>query len=228
MTVDPFLLMANALGFVGAALMLASYLMKGMMPLRIAALCACVFLVSYGALKHALPTLLLYGLLVPINIKKTLAMRKMVQAIERAREDTPLSQWLLPHMHRRTAKAGELLWKQGDAANEMLYLESGSLRLVEYDEILIEGALVGEIGLFSPDHRRTLSLAAATDCVLYSMTGEEMALLYYENPKLGFHVMRLVVARLMGDVSKARATTSPGHRQETPVTLTRSSVDPSF
>ena len=37
------------------------------------------------------------------------------------------------------------------------------------------------------------------------MTGEEMALLYYENPKLGFHVMRLVVGRLMSDVSKARA-----------------------
>ena len=91
MNVDPFVFLANTLGFIGAALMLASYLMKGMMPLRIAALCACVFLVSYGALKHALPTLVLYGVLVPINIKKTLAMRKMVRAIERAREDTPVS-----------------------------------------------------------------------------------------------------------------------------------------
>jgi len=205
MNVDSLALLANMLGFIGAALMLASYLMKGMMPLRIVALCACVFLVGYGALKHALPTLVLYGLLVPINIKKTLAMRKMVKAIERAREDAPLSQWLLPHMHRRTAKAGDVLWRRGDEAGEMLYLESGSLRLVEYDEILIEGALVGEIGLFAPDHCRTLTLAAASDCVLYSMTGEEMALLYYENPKLGFHVMRLVVARLMSDVSKARA-----------------------
>jgi CRP-like cAMP-binding protein len=228
MTVDPFLLLANALGFVGAALMLASYLMKGMMPLRIAALCACVFLVGYGALKHALPTLLLYGALMPINIKKTLAMRKMVKAIERAREDTPVSQWLLPHMHRRTVKAGELLWRQGDEAKEMLYLESGSLRLVEYDEILIEGALVGEIGLFAPDHRRTLSLAAATDCVVYSMTGEEMALLYYENPKLGFHVMRLVVARLMGDVGKARAATPPGQLQAVPASLVQAAADPSF
>ncbi|MBC7380361.1 MAG: cyclic nucleotide-binding domain-containing protein [Burkholderiaceae bacterium] len=205
MNVDSLALLANVLGFIGAALMLASYMMKGMMPLRIAALCACVFLVGYGALKHALPTLLLYGLLVPINIKKTLAMRKMVKAIERARDDAPVSQWLLPHMHRRTVKAGEILWRRGDEAKEMLYLESGSLRLVEYDEILIEGALVGEIGLFAHDHCRTLTLAAASDCVLYGMTGEEMALLYYENPKLGFHVMRLVVGRLISDVSKARA-----------------------
>ena len=205
MNVDSLALLANVLGFIGAALMLASYMMKGMMPLRIAALCACVFLVGYGALKLALPTLVLYGLLVPINLKKTLAMRKMVKAIERARDDEPVSQWLLPHMHRRAVKAGHILWRRGDEAKEMLFLESGSLRLVEYDEILIEGALVGEIGLFAQDHRRTLTLAAATDCVLYSMTGEEMALLYYENPKLGFHVMRLIVGRLMSDVNKANA-----------------------
>jgi CRP-like cAMP-binding protein len=230
MNVDPFVVLTNALGFVGAALMLASYLMKGMMPLRICALCACIFLVSYGAIKHAVPTLALYALLVPINIKKTLAMRRMVKAIERAREDTPLSQWLLPHMHRRTAEAGELLWRQGDEATEMLYLESGTLRLVEYDEILIEGALIGEIGLFAPDHRRTLSLAAVTDCVLYSLTGEEMALLYYENPKLGFHVMRLVVARLMNDVGKARAAPLPRRQEEqaTPSTLIETTTDPSF
>jgi hypothetical protein len=31
-----------------------------------------------------------------------------------------------------------------------------------------------------------------------------MARLYYQNPKLGFHVMRLIVARLMHDTEKAR------------------------
>jgi CRP-like cAMP-binding protein len=194
---------AYTLGFIGAALMLASYWMKSMLPLRVVALAACVFLVGYGALMKALPTLLLYGALIPINIKKTLQMRKLVQAIERAREDTPVSEWLLPHMHRRSVKAGERLWAKGDLATEMLYLEDGSLRLAEYGELLPAGSLVGEIGLFSPDNRRTLTLEAASDCVVYSLTAEEMALLYYQNPKLGFHVMRLVVARLMKDAEKA-------------------------
>lgn len=198
-------LIANGLGLIGAALMLASYLMKSMLPLRIAALTACCFLVAYGALKQALPTLLLYGALIPINIKKTLQMRRLVRSIEQARADTPVSEWLLPHMHRRTVCAGTTLWRQGDAATEMLYLESGSLRLVEYGELLEAGSLVGEIGLFTPDNRRTLTLDAATDCVVYSLTAEEMALLYYQNPKLGFHVMRLVVTRLLRDVSRRRA-----------------------
>lgn len=196
--------LAYLLGFIGAALMLASYMMKSMLPLRIVALVACCFLAAYGALMQALPTLILYGILVPINLKKTLQMRRLVKAIDNARADTPVSEWLLPHMHQRKVKAGTVIWRKGDEAKEMLYLEQGSLRLQEYGELLIEGALVGEIGLFAPDKRRTLTLVAETDCLLYSLTAEELSLLYYEEPKLAFHVMKLIIARLMHDTDKAR------------------------
>ena len=152
----------------------------------------------------AMPTLLLYGALIPINIKKTLQIHRLVQAIKNAKSDTPISEWLLPNMTRRTAKAGTTLWNKGDVATEMLYLETGSLRLVEYDQVLAPGSLVGEIGLFAPDNRRTLTLECASDCTLYSLSAEGMARLYYQNPKLGFHVMRLIVARLMNDAEKAR------------------------
>lgn len=191
--------LAYAFGFVGAMLMVTSYLMKSMLPLRIVALLACVCLVVYGYLGAALPTLVLYGALIPINMRKTWQMHRLVRAIKHAKSDTPVADWLLPHMTMRRAKAGQLLWRKGDRATEMLFLESGSLRLIEYGETLIPGALVGEIGLFSPDHRRTLSLECATDCVLFSLSAEAMAKLYFQNPKLGFHVMRLIVARLMHD-----------------------------
>lgn len=195
---------AYVYGFIGAGLMVTSYLMKSMLPLRVVALVACLFLVLYGYFAAAMPTLLLYGALIPINIKKTLQIHKLVRAIENAKSDTPISEWLLPNMTRRTAKAGTMLWQKGDVASEMLYLESGSLRLVEYDEVLAPGSLVGEIGLFAPDNIRTLSLECVTDCTLFSLSAEGMARLYYQNPKLGFHVMRLIVARLMHDTEKAR------------------------
>lgn len=38
-----------------------------MLPLRLVALRACLFLVAHGALVKSLPTLLLYGVLIPIN-----------------------------------------------------------------------------------------------------------------------------------------------------------------
>jgi len=190
-------------GFIGAALTVASYLMKSMMPLRLVALSANVFLVVYAVQGGSWPTMVLYLAMIPINLKKVYEIRKLVLAIQNAKSDTPVSEWLLPHMARRQAKAGEVLWKQGDVATEMLYVESGRLNLLEYDEAIGPGALVGEIGLFAPDNRRTRTIVCATDCTLFSLSADAMAKLYFQNPQLGFHVMRLIVARLMHDVDVA-------------------------
>lgn len=197
-------------GFIGAVLTLASYMMKSMLPLRWVALTACAFFVVYGWLEAALPSLLLYSLMIPINIKKILHIRKLVRAIESAKSDSPMAEWLLPHMMRRETKAGTTLWKKGDLATEMIYLDSGSLLLVEHGERLEAGTLAGEIGLFAADNRRTLTLRCETDCVLFTLSAEGMAELYYRNPKLGHHVMRLIVGRLMHDVEKARAAADGG------------------
>ncbi len=202
------------LGFVGAALMVASYLMKSMLPLRLVALAANVFLVAYAVQGGSWPTVALYLAMIPINVKKVIQIKKLIRAIENAKADTHVADWLLPHMTRRQAKAGQTLWSRGDKATEMLYVESGSLRLVEHDETIAAGAIIGEIGMFAPDNRRTATIVCESDCTLYSLSADGMAQLYYQNPKLGFHVMRLIVARLMHDaeiasqqaVARVRAT----------------------
>jgi hypothetical protein len=196
---------AYVFGFIGAALMVTSYLMKNMLPLRHIALAANVFLVAYAAMVQAWPTLVLYLAIFPINIKKVKEIRKLVRAVETAKSDTPLAEWLLPHMKRHEAKAGEQLWKKGDTAHEMVYVHAGTLRLEEIEQTRGPGTLLGEIGLFTPDNRRTLSVRCETDCTLYSLSADGVAQLYYLEPKLGFHVMRLVVERLQQDVERARA-----------------------
>ena len=204
-----------ALGFIGAALMIASYLMKSMLPLRLTALAACIFFFVYGWITWAVPSLVLYGLLIPINIKKALHVHQLVKAIERAKADTPVSEWLLPHMHQRRIKAGTVLWNKGDRAHEMIYVESGMIRLVEHGELRGAGTLVGEIGMLSPDNKRTLTITCETDCVVYALSAEDMVALYYQNPKLGFHVMRLVVQRLLHDAEKARVAAATAGRLDT-------------
>ena len=190
-------------GLIGAALMVASYLMKNMLPLRMVALSANVFLVVYAVQGGSWPTVALYVAMIPINVKKVLQIKKLIRAIENAKADTPVSEWLLPHMTRRQAKAGQTLWNKGDKATEMLYVESGRLNMIEYDESIGAGAIVGEIGLFAPDNRRTRTVVCETDCTLYGLSADAMAQLYYQNPKLGFHVMRMIVARLMHDTDLA-------------------------
>lgn len=195
-------------GFIGAGLTLASYSMKSMLPLRLVALASNVFFVIYGIYEAAIPSLVLYATLIPINAKKALDIRRLIRDMERAKADSPIAEWLLPHMKSFQAKAGDVLWRQGDRATEMIYVEAGQLRLVEYNELLGPGSLVGEIGLFSPDSKRTRTISCETDCDLYSLSSEGMAQLYYLNPKLGFHVMRLVVARLLRDANQSRSAVS--------------------
>jgi len=96
-------------------------------------------------------------------LKKVLEIRKLVQAIENARTDSPVGEWLLPHMTRRVVNAGTTLWHKGDPATEMLFVERGQLKLLENDETIGPGSLVGEIGLFAPDNRRTRTIVCAPD-----------------------------------------------------------------
>jgi len=109
-------------------------------------------------------------------------------------------------MTRRAFKAGEVLFRKGDLADEIVYIASGQLRLQEHGELLGPGDLIGEIGLFSPDKRRTQSIVCETDGELYRMTGEMIYRLYYQNPKLGFYFMRLVVKRLLRDIQRGAFT----------------------
>ena len=108
-------------------------------------------------------------------------------------------------MTRREVKAGTTLWKKDDVSTEMVYVDNGRLRLLEQDVVMDPGSLVGEIGLFAPGNRRTGTVVCETDCTLYTLSADAMAQLYYLNPKLGFHVMRMVVARLLHDSDAARA-----------------------
>jgi len=56
--------------------------------------------------------------------------------------------------------------------------------------------------LFSPEKARTVTIVCETDCELYQMTDEQIYRLYYQNPKLGFFFMKLVVERLLADVKR--------------------------
>jgi CRP-like cAMP-binding protein len=64
------------------------------------------------------------------------------------------------------------------------------------------GELFGEIGLFSPERKRTQTLVCETHGELYDMTDEMIFQLYYQNPRLGFYLMRLVAGRLLKDVHR--------------------------
>jgi len=206
----------TAIGMLGGVFYLASHYMKAMVPLRVLALASSVLTLIFSVLHThfdvtellLLPEFLLNVILLPINAKRLAEIIRLTKQIEQATVESSVSEWLLPHMHLRKHKAGEVLFRKGDVANEMVYVASGTLRLQGIDHVIGPGDLIGEIGLFSPEKVRTMTVVCDTDCELYQMTDQEIYRLYYQNPKLGFFFMRLIVERLLRDVK--RGAIEPG------------------
>lgn len=192
---------ATLIGLAGAAFAVASFLMKKMLPLRLLALASNACFVAYGLLDPNLPTIVLNAALIPIQVYRIREIRTVTREMARSTAESPVSQWLLPHMRRGAFKAGEILFRKGDPAGELVYVASGRMRL-EDGRVLGEGELIGEIGLFSPERRRTMTVVCETDGELYRMSDEQIYLLYFQNPALGFYFMRVVVQRLFRDLER--------------------------
>ncbi len=200
----------TVIGLLGGFFYLASHSQKDMIHLRVLSVASNVLFIPYSML-HAhfevaellgTPEFLLNTILLPINSKRLLEIIRLTKQIEKATVESPVSEWLLPHMYLRKHKAGEVLFRKGDPANEIIYVAEGRLKLQEVDHYLGPGELVGEIGLFSAEKVRTMTVVCETDCELYKMTDEMIYRLYYQNPKLGFFFMRLIVERLLRDVRR--------------------------
>lgn len=204
------------IGILAGTFYVASQFQKDMISLRVLALASnviflifCVLYTDYEITQLiVLPTFLVNVILLPINAKRLLEIIRLIKQIEQATVESPVTEWLLPHMHLHKHKAGEVLFRKGDKADEMMYVASGKLKLQGIDHFIGPGELIGEIGLFSSEKIRTLTVVCDTDCELYHMTDEQIYRLYYQNPKLGFFFMKLIVERLLRDVK--RGAIEPG------------------
>lgn len=57
--------------------------------------------------------------------------------------------------------------------------------------------VIGEVGLFAPDGRRTATVVCETDVEIGSVSDAKLLELYVPEPAFGLHLMRLVVQRML-------------------------------
>lgn len=193
---------ALVLGAIGVVLTVLSDLMKRMIPLRLFAIVANIAFGLHNVLVHDWINTTLQVVLLSVNVYRLWDLQRLLKAIENARVDTPVHEWLLPYTTKKVFDAGHVLFAKGDDAHELIYVSDGAVRIAESGHTLGVGALVGEIGLFSADRKRTATIVCETRCVCHVMTDEAIHLLYFQNPELGFYLIRLVVQRLMQDLSR--------------------------
>jgi CRP-like cAMP-binding protein len=109
---------------------------------------------------------------------------------------------LLAGMDSRRFRSGEVLFRKGEPSGELFYVERGTVRLSEIGIDMGAGTVLGEIGLFSPEHRRTSTVVCKTDCEMRTVSAGDAIRLYYQEPEFALYLIQLIASRLQAD--KAR------------------------
>lgn len=82
-------MMVNSLGYAASSVVLASFLMRRMVPLRLLAILSNVLFAAFGLLQHIYPVLLLHLTLLPINLWRLYALGAQAEMVRRLRRLLP-------------------------------------------------------------------------------------------------------------------------------------------
>jgi CRP/FNR family transcriptional regulator, cyclic AMP receptor protein len=176
--------------------------MKTMIPLRaVSMVCNCCFIV-YGFFGTAYPTLLLNLILLPVNGVRLHQMLRMIKGAEETAHGHPTIDWLKPYMSKRRYRRGDVLFSKGEHADAMFCSVSGRYRLKETGIEILPGQIFGELGLISPDRRRTQTLECTEDGEVLVATYAQVKQLYFQNPQFGFYFLELTSERLFQNVAR--------------------------
>ena len=200
---SPMEIFAIVAGFMAGALIVVSSFVRTMIPLRWLAVGSNVGFVVYGALHPSMPMLLLHAILLPINIFRAREMGRLARRVRAAARAADLSGiWLKPYMRARQCRAGTILFRKGDPADRLYFLAEGRIEFVEIGAIMEPGRIFGEVALFSPERKRTLTARCIDKCKVLSIDEASVEQLYFQNPAFGFKLIGLVAGRLSADVRR--------------------------
>lgn len=186
------------LGYIGSLLAVFSFLAKTVIPLRAFAIGANLLMIAYAAFitPPLYPLLILHLILLPINVYRLRQMQKLTQEVKKASEGDHSMRWLVPYMKKESFRAGDCLFKKGDIADKIFFIQSGQVALPELDFFVKEGDLLGEIGVMSPHNLRTSSALCQTRVEALTIDRKHFLVLYYQNPSFGLYLLQMIIARL--------------------------------
>jgi CRP-like cAMP-binding protein len=188
---------ANICALVGAGFYAASFLMRTMVPLRVLSIVSAFFFMAYGALGGALATFLLYLMLLPVQSLRLFQIIKLVKKAKVALNEDLSVDWLKPFMDRRIYRAGDVLFRKGDRANEMFLIITGKFQVAEIGVEMLPGSLVGEIGFLTPNNKRTQSVRCVEDGAVLTISYDRLLEVYFDNPNFAIYLLRLSSNRLL-------------------------------
>jgi len=195
----------EGIGYLASLLVFTTFYMKTMIPLRCLAIASNAVFMTYGLTGRIYPVFLLHAVLLPLNLIRLRQVRTLIRRVREASRGDLSTEWLLPLMTRQKLEAGRVLFRKGDPASSMYLILTGSVRITEIDVVLGPGALVGEMGIFAPDSRRTATAVCESAVEVGAISDAKVMQLYYQNPVFGFYMFRLVLQRMLENQRGAAA-----------------------
>ena len=193
-------------GYLASLLVFSTFYMKTMVPLRSVAIASNVAFIAYGYLAGLYPVFFLHVALLPLNVWRRYQMRKLLSRVRQASRGEYSIESMMPFMTKIEFKKADVLFRQGEAADKLYYLVSGSIRFPEIEASAVPGDIIGEVGVFSPWKRRTASAVAESDSTLLTLSDQKVLEVYYQNPEFGIYMVRMIIQRLMDQTRIGNAT----------------------
>jgi CRP/FNR family cyclic AMP-dependent transcriptional regulator len=192
------------IGYLASALVLCTFLTKTMMPLRCIALGSNVAFITYSALLHLYPILILHCILLPVNAWRLREIVQLRKSVADMADDTKIFNALLPFAKKMNAGCSEVLIRKGDPSDALYLLLEGTLWVEEAEVELGPGSIVGEMGVLSRTHRRMANVITTKECVLGIVSAADFQRVYFSDPSLGLSLVRLIIERLTREVQAQR------------------------
>jgi len=124
----------------------------------------------------------------------------------------------LPYMKRMTFNRGDSLFRKGDPATAMFYIEEGMIDLPELGIALGPGEIIGEMGMFCPENERTVSAVCRDDLVVYRIDREGVLGLMDRRPRIVLSLVQLAISRFAENL---RAETAAHERIQSELRIAR-------
>ena len=192
--------LTEATGWIACVLEVYAFQEKTMIPLRVAAVFACLFGFAYGYLTHAYPSMAVSVALLPLNLWRLKELRRLIADSGASAIRPSGYEWLRPFMHRADFPAGHVLFRKGEVGEEAFLVGAGEVHIPEHDASVGAGGLLGEIGLLTEGHVRTASAICRTDVRAWKISFAELEQLCLQDPQFCLHIARVIVQRYQANL----------------------------
>ena len=202
----------EVVGYGGTAATFASYSMRTIIPLRVAGIAGSFFFIIYGLLISSWPMLATELTILPLNCWRLYQLLRLMRQVDHATGNELSVEWLDSFSKIQRHAPGDILFRAGDIADHLLIVHSGRFVLTERNIAIGPGDLVGEMGFLAPDNRRSMTLQCVEAGTSGRVSYPDLKQLYFQNPKFGFYLMRLMAKRMYDNLDHAKATSAANAR----------------